>query len=418
MADTMGSRTGLKGLDPTSIINKRKGEVSPSASPLMFPANLGVHCTLMRFFKYSYGGRKGSEVEGAIDIVLPLPKQIQDSFKINVAGDELGAINSGLAALAASPMSSKEFGASLTGSIAESAKDLVAGAGAAMGIAADSWTVLSKSLAKTSPDVANAVSAGRGTALNPFASLVFKGVDLKVHSLEWLLSPESESESETLKDVIKNLQGMVLPEAQGVGGTEGVSAIERSLLRYPHMVDIYFQGIDMTYYFKFKTSMVSQLSIDYTPNGLAVNKGGRPSAIRITMTLQEAFIHTADDYDVSESTSEELAEKSPSYGSGDGSLLYSEAASQSPSWTTPYDWTSAGGGTPSGDSSDSTLLAVGSADGKSVATPASSDVLEDEVLVRNVPFSRQFLYGQGITDEDIASDPITYSASSSQQGSV
>lgn len=41
--------------------------------------------------------------------------------------------------------------------------------------------------------------------------------------------------------------------------------------------------------------MISQLNIDYTPNGLAINKGGKPSAIRITMTLNEAYIHTADD---------------------------------------------------------------------------------------------------------------------------
>ena len=70
------------------------------------------------------------------------------------------------------------------------------------------------------------------------------------------------------------------------------------------MVDIYFQGIDMNYYFKFKTSMISQLNVDYTPNGIAINKGGRPSAIRITMTLNEAYIHTADDYDVSEQTTQ------------------------------------------------------------------------------------------------------------------
>ena len=62
------------------------------------------------------------------------------------------------------------------------------------------------------------------------------------------------------------------------------------------MVDIYLQGIDNEYYMQFKTAMVSQISVDYTPNGLAVNKGGRPSAIRLTMTLQEAFIHTADDH--------------------------------------------------------------------------------------------------------------------------
>ena len=45
-----------------------------------------------------------------------------------------------------------------------------------------------------------------------------------------------------------------------------------------------------------KTCMISQFNVDYTPNGIALNRGGRPSAIRINMVMTEAAIHTKSDY--------------------------------------------------------------------------------------------------------------------------
>jgi len=42
--------------------------------------------------------------------------------------------------------------------------------------------------------------------------------------------------------------------------------------------------------------MVSQFNVDYTPNGIALNKGGKPSAVRINMIMTEAAIHTKADY--------------------------------------------------------------------------------------------------------------------------
>ena len=74
------------------------------------------------------------------------------------------------------------------------------------------------------------------------------------------------------------------------------------------MVNIYLMGVDQNYYFKFKTSMISQLNVDYSPGGLSINKGGKPSQVGITMTLNEAFIHTAEDYSVKELIQEEIQE--------------------------------------------------------------------------------------------------------------
>tara|TARA_R110001592_G_scaffold41288_4_gene134798 strand:+ start:480 stop:1658 length:1179 start_codon:yes stop_codon:yes gene_type:complete len=301
--------------DPQSIIDNRADNLTRNSSAdgkrMAFPSNLGSHCTLLRFFDYKYGGVGGGTVSSSIaDIILPLPKQIQDSFKINIAGDELGIIGNATAQVVSDPGAATSVANQLGKAAVQAASNVASGAMSAMngdtakiaeaiGAGTDAATYLSRSLlTKVTPDIASGIGAGRGNALNPFATLVFKGVDLKVHSLEWLLSPDTEEESRSLKNIIKKLQMMVLPTTASPLGDKvsGLSALDRGLLKYPSMVDIYLQGIDNEYYMQFKTAMVSQISVDYTPNGLAVNKGGRPSAIRLTMTLQEAFIHTADDH--------------------------------------------------------------------------------------------------------------------------
>jgi len=439
-------QTGLRSNDPTTIINKNK---SPKDGLLMFPANLGVHCTLMRFFKYSYGGVRGSEVKSVSDIVLPLPKQIQDSFKINVAGDEIGARQSALAQGIVGP---EEMLKSMTSiSMPTSTSGL-------KDVATDA-TMLG--LAKAMPNAANAIKAGKGTAINPFATLMFKGVDLKVHSLEWMLSPDSEQESRTLKNIIQKLQSMVLPTVGGIASNTDLTAIDRGLLQYPHMVDIYFQGIDSNYYFKFKTSMISQISVDYTPNGIAINKGGRPSAIRLTLTLQEAFIHTADDYETGEVVTDVLGERTvngefessmsdtgnetsfddgyaisaigsrPGISSGDPSgsdiisnngVLYTRAdlnarnisdatIASDPSYTVQDNITTGQGGTPNPTNLSGSTVAT--SDGRSGTSVPTAVVFSDEIMVNGQPFTRAELHALDVTDEMIASNPTLYDTSSS-----
>ena len=84
---------------------------------------------------------------------------------------------------------------------------------------------------------------------------------------------------------------------QGVVGEDvNPSGLGRGLLRYPSMVDAFFHGINTDFFYKLKTCMVSQFNVDYTPNGIALNKGGKPSAVRINMIMTEAAIHTKADY--------------------------------------------------------------------------------------------------------------------------
>jgi hypothetical protein len=411
--------TGLNSQSAQTTIDQRKGANRPK-STMVFPSDLGTHCTLMRFFEYSYGGTSGSTRKSVADIVLPLPRQIQDSFKINVGGDELGILGSGAAQLAANPQANygaiaKEMGTGLVKTAMGIGKDAMSGnLNSAIGMAGDVGQFLIRaSVAKVEPDIANGISAGRGTAINPFATLVFKGVDLKVHSLEWLLSPESEEDSRRLKNIIRTMQNMVLPKVESVLGTgTAITSIDRGILRYPAMVDVYFQGIDMNYYFKFKTSMISQFNVDYTPNGISINKGGRPSAIRITMTLNEAYIHTAEDYNRSDLAVEEAAEVANENNiriAVNGEVERSNATGDTAE-------NSSGG-------KDQSTLGVGGArvgsnvpspDGKSNGQATTTGTFSDEVTLGGVTYTINQLVARGVDRATILANPSVYVPSTAQ----
>jgi hypothetical protein len=414
---TPTSKTALRGMSAEEIIANRKQTIIGPRPLLTFPAGLGVHCTLMRFFQYSYGGTSGSTESNLANVVLPLPRQIQDSFKINVAGDELGILGAGAAQGSSDPTKIAEVTSQLSSSVMEAAKELgakLAGGdiGAAFGMGADAGSFLVRAgLGKLAPDIANGISAGRGTAINPFATLVFKGIDLKVHSLEWLLSPESESESRTLKNIIQTLQRMVLPKVDSaLGSNSSVTAIDRGIMRYPAMVDIYFQGIDMNYYFKFKTSMISQLNVDYTPNGIAINKGGRPSAIRITMTLNEAYIHTSDDYQESDLSNQAIVEEN------NERLLRESQEGVPPNPATNDSQDNSGDGTasgsPLGNGENDSNATVPAPNGQSNAQPPSSTIKADEYTVTGpngtTTYTRSELNASGVTDAEIFANPDKY----------
>lgn len=324
-------------------LTRKKQNITGVGKIYEYPDKTGVFRTLLKFKQYRYegAGKVVSDLEGP-SVVLPLPQQIADSIAVDVGGNELGVLGS-LAASAGSslangsPNSIKDSLSKINSEIQRAAKAAGMAAGDiakgnsesaldAAGKAANVAQYLTRAgLASIAPDAVNGFGAGSGTATNPFASLVFSGVPLKEFTFNWTLSPENEKDSDIIRDIIQTIRHSILPEYRSVIGADtqtGISAIDRGLLTYPMMVDVVFQGIDPNYYFKLKTCMVSNFSTDFTPNGLAIMRGGKPAVVNLSLTLKEAYIHTRDDYDISNITditgsdgSEEVSETADGEGS-------------------------------------------------------------------------------------------------------
>ena len=289
-----------------AVTEQRKQNLNNNLG-LYFPHDIGHHAMILNFKDYDYGGSSHMREVSNDSIILPLPKTLQDNLNVKVGADELGIMGS----LVAEGTDGLNNAASATSTIQGKLKSMFGDAKdeASSVTAIDSLAgVLNKSLdtglflaraglGNIAPDIAKGIGAGQGTAINPYATLVFSGVDLKVHTFEWLLSPDTPKEAETLRKIIRTIQRHVTPEMDGVlGESISKSTLGRGLLKYPSMVDCFFHGINQKYFYRLKTCMVSQFNVDYAPNGIALNKGGKPSAVRINMIMTEAAIHTKADY--------------------------------------------------------------------------------------------------------------------------
>lgn len=289
---------------------KRASQQSQTIQSLRFPIhNQGAHRMLMIFSSYKYvapgqrglnklgnTGRSnitGPTPAGKTTIELPLPTNLEDSYNVRVQG----------------------YDAELTGALVAGAASQFAGAGdlsagniatalggALSGTGLNPESLLSPDMGDISRNVAflgrrnlpsnlgRAIDTGLGNTINPKTSLYFDGVNLKQLTFTWNLAPQDARESDVIRDITNTIKRNMLPSyGTAIGFTQ-------ALLNYPSTVDIFLLGVDQQYYMYFKTCMIQGFNVNYTPNGLAIVKGGKPAIVGLSMTLVEADIHTAEDY--------------------------------------------------------------------------------------------------------------------------
>lgn len=289
-------------------------------SHLRYPLDLGAHGIVMNFKDYSYDNTFNQTTAlGSLtdSVALPLPVNLQDNMQLKVGGNELGAGGAGFADVAsgnanigtqtiANSISSthnsfEDISKTLkngfqNGQYGESINSIIGilekGAGASKYFARAGVEGLF-------PGAGLAFDITSRTAINPHVTVDFDGVGLKRHTFEWTFAPKNEDESQQLKNVTDLFKRKSLPKYQGIltGENGGAgSSLSRGLLTYPSLVEVFFVGVDPGFFWYFKTCMIAAININYTPQGIALAKGGKPAVVNIQMELQESLIHTAEDY--------------------------------------------------------------------------------------------------------------------------
>ncbi len=293
---------------------------SGKRADMSFPKDIGQHGILFTFSKYKFGALGSIRGENIGSILLPVPSNIRESYSVEMGpanvglGGMLGAeaisggadvnaminslANTGPSSLASDPVAAVNYfmksglaatAASAAGAVTGGVGGAVIGALAGQGAAGSA--------------LSDALSLSSGTALNPHTTVMFRGMNLRSHNFEWTLSPKSASEGEALRKIIRMIKKNTLPSYQSAGGQPSGTALDRILLNYPSVVDVSFLGLDQSYYFNFKTCMITQVEVDYSQNGnafFAGPAGAKPVMVRLAMGLIESKIHTADDFDAGE----------------------------------------------------------------------------------------------------------------------
>lgn len=238
--------------------------------------------------------RVNSGVTGSVS--MPIPTNLQDSYSVRIGGNEIGMSGSMIAD------GMNEGGNSLR----RAAQDIQGFAGQFSNPDSTLENIFANSGAAARFFGRNALDAipiggfgraldiGTGSAVNPHVALQFDGVDLKTHSFAWVVSPKNEKEAQTLKDIIRFIKIQMSPDYLLESSQ---SSLGRNLLQYPSLVEIFFVGLNQEYFYYFKPAMISSFSVNYSPNGMSVNRGGKPAAMTLNMSLTEARIHTREDFE-------------------------------------------------------------------------------------------------------------------------
>ncbi len=295
---------------PASNDINRGKDSSRTNTRFTFPSDLGRHCMVINFVNYNYGTGGGINGVSNDTIVLPLPKQLAETSSLQVDGKELGVVGAGAVDVMDGKINYGELGAASAEAIMDKVKSFFGGEGDNItNLASDSVSIaqfLSRAgLGSVSPEIGSAIEASKGRAINPHTTLMFDGVNLKTHTFNWELAPQSEKDSQVLRDMNRFIKRKIHPKYENPisnGDPKNGTSLDRGLLTYPSVAQISFLGIDQNYFFQMKPCMIREFSVDYTPNGQSLLKGGRPAFVNIQMTAVEQTIHTEDDYENSETS--------------------------------------------------------------------------------------------------------------------
>ena len=203
-------------------------------------------------------------------IILPIPANLQEQYKVNYEGAELGRV---------------------VGSAGQTIADALTGRGldavSDINLSTIAKGVGAKIIEGIDAGLARGAEKYLGEVFNPHLTTVFKGVDLRNHSYTWRMSPETKQESYTLKKIIDTIRNNMLPPTFDNGIRMG----------YPNECFIKFYGDQYMLYPIFRC-VVTDLQINHAAAGTPAffAETGLPTQFEMQISLQEVEIVTRNEF--------------------------------------------------------------------------------------------------------------------------
>lgn len=248
-----------------------------NTSIFQFPQQQMAYYTKLEFKQYVRPSPQSTpDTTTKHTIILPLPKDLEESLGVRLSQDDAGMAQGITDALF-----------NITGgqsSAADETKALIAQA------AARKLNDLSKGQAG---QIAGAIP-------NPYVTLMFNGVDLRSFTFTWKFAPRNETESKMLKAILQLIKGSALPTFSTGPG----------VLQYPMLCKMTLMSQDKSWdgteNFKegshpiigFKHALIENVTINYSPNGIPSFFAGTslPTFYQVSITLKEIEYFTGEDY--------------------------------------------------------------------------------------------------------------------------
>ena len=289
--------------------------VNKGGAPLRYPfKRIGADDDYMRFDVLEYkapgiGGITGSNTRSGFDlrstedafgtgtntllrsIILPLPKAISDGQGASWGDDSINAMSAAAVSGASSVIKDKEGVVDVLGTLSEqfnkelgtkTTRDSMSTAAIALGINA---------LTGADGNINSLVSRATGNIINPNVELLFNGVQLRGgFNFVYDLIPRNQTESESIKNIIKTFKQQMLPNKRSTG----------FFIKAPNVFRLkYMRGGKVHPFLNlFKICALTNMSVDYSGSGTyASYHDATPVHMVLNLQFQELSPIYAEDYD-------------------------------------------------------------------------------------------------------------------------
>lgn len=135
-------------------------------------------------------------------------------------------------------------------------------------------------------DTADFLLQATGSALNPQLEVLFKGTNMREFQFDFLFAPYDETEAKNVMEIIKMFKFHMAPEINtGMMGRYFTPPSEFD-------IDFLFAGQINKNVHKLSTCVLTNMSVDYAPNGWSTFNNGMPTHTKLTLQFMETEIIT------------------------------------------------------------------------------------------------------------------------------
>ena len=134
------------------------------------------------------------------------------------------------------------------------------------------------------------IARGSGGIVNPNMELLFNGVTLRTFRFSFKLTPRNDTESGSIKTIIKVFKQNMAPKA----------AQRKQFLATPNIFDLQYMkgGEKHPFLNSFKSCALTDMSVNYTGDGTyATYHDGTPVSMIMDLTFRELEAVYDEDYD-------------------------------------------------------------------------------------------------------------------------
>jgi hypothetical protein len=123
-----------------------------------------------------------------------------------------------------------------------------------------------------------------GYVFNPNKQLLFRGIDFRTFQMSFTFTPYSRNESDDVKKIIKMFRSYAAPTIVEEGGG--------MFFKPPAIFDIefLFNGSDNKNIPRLEKSVITNVDVNYAPNGWSTHNDGAPVQTIVTLDFQEMIL--------------------------------------------------------------------------------------------------------------------------------